>query len=284
MTDLVRQRQFFAEEIRICGDIRTAALVDAFAMISREAFLPPGPWTIRGDGDPFAAPRLTPDADPRHVHHNVSVAIDIDRQLFNGAPAVVASALDALELTAGSRVLHIGCGLGYYTAIIANVVGSAGQVAAIEVDRELAQKASDNLRAFSWVAVQEGNGSEPLSQPFDAILVHAGVTHPLDTWLDALTMGGRLVVPITAAMPQMGRIGKGFFFVVTRCGDDTFDAWPLGLTAIYTAVGIRDDSLDSLIGAAMMKAWFPRVARLRRDRHEPGPACWLHGSTYCLQG
>ena len=118
MTDLSLQRQYFSEEIRICANVRTAALVDALAIIPREQFLPPGPWIIRGEDDAGGSGRATPDADPRHVYHNISVAIDPDRQLFNGGPVAVAPSIDALELKAGHRVLHIGCGLGYYTALM----------------------------------------------------------------------------------------------------------------------------------------------------------------------
>jgi protein-L-isoaspartate(D-aspartate) O-methyltransferase len=282
VTGLAQQRQFFAEEVQACANLQTAALVDALAAVSREAFLPPGPWTIRSEGDAAGGPRRTPDADPRRIYHNVSVAIDADRQLFNGAPTVVAPAIDVLGLSAGNRVLHIGCGLGYYTALIASIVGPGGRVSAVEVDDALAAAAARNLSAFPWVTVRCGNGAEPLREPLDAILMHAGVTHPLDTWLDALEAGGRLCFPITATMPVMGPIGKGFMFLVTRRADQSFDARPLSLVAIYTASDIRDDSLNPMVGAALMKGFFPRVSRLRRDRHEPGPECWLHGPTCCL--
>jgi protein-L-isoaspartate(D-aspartate) O-methyltransferase len=282
MIDLVTRRQFFADEIQMCANVRTPALVEAFAAVPREAFLPPGPWTIRGEGDSYGGSRVTPDANPRHVQHNVSVAIDAARQLFNGAPTAVVPAIDALGLTPGSRVLHIGCGLGYYTAVIAHVVGPQGQVAGVEVDDDLAVRAARNLASIGWVTVERGNGAEPVSAPVDAILMHAGVTHPLDTWLDALAPGGRLVCPITAAIPQMGPVSKGFMFLITKRADDRFDAQPLSLTVIYTAVGVRDDSLNPIIGAAMMTGMRPRVTRLRRDPHTQESACWLHGPRFCF--
>jgi protein-L-isoaspartate(D-aspartate) O-methyltransferase len=216
------------------------------------------------------------------VYHNISVAIDPDRQLFNGGPTTVAPLIDALGLTAGHRVLHIGCGLGYYTALMAHIVGPTGRVLALEVDEALAKKAMSNLAAFEGVEVRQGNGTEPLREHFDAIFVHAGVTHPLEVWLDGLAAGGRLVLPITASMPQMGPISKGFVFLITKNEAEVMDARPLNLLAIYTAIGLRDEALNSAIGAALMKGPFPPVKRLRRDSHEPGPACWLHGPTFCL--
>ena len=65
------------------------------------------------------------------------MAIDPERQLFNGAPAFVARLIDALGLRPGARVLHIGAGLGYYSAIIGHVVGATGSVVALEIDEAL---------------------------------------------------------------------------------------------------------------------------------------------------
>jgi protein-L-isoaspartate(D-aspartate) O-methyltransferase len=78
---------------------------------------------VRGEGDTQGPPRLTPGDDPRFLYHNVAVAIDPARMLFNGAPGLVSSVIDALGLGAGQGVLHIGAGAGYYTALIAHVVG-----------------------------------------------------------------------------------------------------------------------------------------------------------------
>jgi protein-L-isoaspartate(D-aspartate) O-methyltransferase len=281
MTDLGVRRQYFAEEVQACANVQTRALVDALAVTPREQYLPPGPWIIRGEGDGGRSGRTTPDADPRHVYHNISVAIDADRQLFNGGPTAVAPLIDALGLEPGRRVLHIGCGLGYYTALMAYIVGPAGRVLALEVDETIAKSAKSNLATFEWVEVRHSDSTEPLDETLDAIFVHAGVTHPLDAWLDALRVGGSLVLPITASMPAMGPISKGMVFLITRRAE-LFDARPLNLVAIYTATRLRDEALNSAIGMALMKGPFAPVQRLRRDSHEPGPACWLHGPRFCL--
>lgn len=126
MSQVADRRQFFAEEIQAIGNLQTGALVEALATVPREQFLPPGPWVIRSEGDVGGQPRRTSDDDPRHVYHNLSIAIDPARQLFNGGPSIVASWIDALRLRPGLRVLHIGCGLGYYSALIAHCVGPTG--------------------------------------------------------------------------------------------------------------------------------------------------------------
>lgn len=282
MIDLTARRRFFAEEIEAVANLRSRALVEALASVPREQFLPPGPWVVRGESDFAGPPRETPDADPRHLYHNIGVAIDPARQLFNGQPSVIATAIDALALAPGKRVLHIGCGLGYYTALMAHSVGRGGRVVAVEVDAALAAEARANLRSTPWVDVRRGDGSGPLGESFDGILVNAGVTHPLETWLDALAPGARMVVPLTAAMGPT--LGKGVMVLLTNDGDGSVLA-ARGLTpvAIYSAVGLRDEGLNGRLGPALARSFFPHLTRLRRDRHDEGPACWLHAPTFCLQ-
>ena len=281
--DLAIRRRFLAEELAATCDLRTAALVDALATIPREAFLGPGPWLVRGEGDANRPPRWTPDDDPAHVCHNVAVAIDPARQLFNGAPSILALAIDALGLAGGQRVLHLGCGLGYYTALLAHVVGEAGRVLALEVDADLAAEAARRLAPWPWVEVRHSNGADPLDGTFDAMLINAGVTHPRDHWLDAVAAGGRLVLPLTVTMPAMGPIGKGPLLVLRRGADGAFDVRAVTLVAIYSAVDLRDEARNAALGRAMMGGGMLALpTRLRRDAHEPGPACWLHVPGQCF--
>jgi protein-L-isoaspartate(D-aspartate) O-methyltransferase len=280
---LAARRRFFAEEVQMTSNLKSPALVDALAIVPRERFLPAGPWTVRGEAD-FQSPlRQTADANPRHVYHNIAVGIDPSRMLFNGAPGLVSMAIDALAPKPGDRVLHLGTGLGYYTAILAHCVGPSGRVLGIEVDAELAASARANLADMSWAEVQHGNGTEPLDDRFDAILINAGVTHLQAAWLDALAPGGRMVLPITASMPSMATIGKGLLLVMTRTDDPAvFSARVATFVAIYSGVGLRDAAIDTEIGKALMKNPFPPIKTFRRDGHEPGPQCWLHTPGGCL--
>jgi protein-L-isoaspartate(D-aspartate) O-methyltransferase len=124
--DLTQYRRFSADEIEAVCKLQTRELVEAFA-------------TVAG-----IRTRLTPDADPRRVYHNIAVAIDPSRQLFNGQPGTIGTWIDALGLASGARVLHVGCGLGYYTAVMACAVGQTGRVVAFEVDEALATEARQN--------------------------------------------------------------------------------------------------------------------------------------------
>jgi protein-L-isoaspartate(D-aspartate) O-methyltransferase len=301
--DLALRRRFFAEELQAICNVRSPGLVDAFAAVPRERFLTPGPWTVLGDaGDGFmmGGPpkhRTTPDADPAHVYHNVAIAIDVERQLFNGQPGTLAVYLDALDLAPGKRVLHVGCGLGYYTAVMAHAVGSTGRVVAFEVDESLASTARQNLASVPWVDVRHGNASGALDGAFEAILVNAGMTHPLDTWLDALMVGGRMMLPLTGTMPptplQRGSragdagigptIGKGLSWLLTKEDEMRLATRPMGIVAIYSAIGLRDEAVNARVGKALMggPTQWAAVKHLRRDPHEESSSCWLHGPTWC---
>jgi protein-L-isoaspartate(D-aspartate) O-methyltransferase len=287
MSNLAEQRKFFAEEIQITSDIRTTELIHAFARVPREEFLGRGPWTIRGEADFQKPPRQTPGDDPRFVYHNVAIAIDEARTLFNGAPGFLAVLIDALGLNAGARVAHLGTGTGYYTAVMAETVGPDGRVAGVEVDPDLAARSAENLKSWPWARVVAGDGSTLPPGPFDAILINAGVTHVLPNWIHSLAPGGRMIVPLTATIggpmgPAMANIGKGIIVLLTKTDDPlALDARLVTFVAIYSAVGLRDDAVNAKIGAALAKMPYPMLKKLRLDPHEPTASCWMHDEKGC---
>jgi protein-L-isoaspartate(D-aspartate) O-methyltransferase len=283
LAELAAYRRFFAEEIEACAGLRTPRLIDAFATIPRERFLASGPWMTRSEADLGAPSRPTPDADPRRVYHNVVLAIDPARQLFNGQPSTLGTWIDALDLQPGGRVLHVGAGSGYYSAILAHTVGPDGRVVAIEIDGQLAHQARGNLEPYAWVDVRHGDATTAAGESFDAILVNAGATHPRDAWLDALVPRGRLVLPLTVAMAPEAPIGKGIVVLVSNDVDgSSFGSRLLGFVAIYSGQAIRDAGMNALLAGAMSRNAWPKLTRLRRDPHEQLPSCWLHTDAFCL--
>ena len=282
MTGTADWRRFFAEEIQVVANIRTPAIVDALASVPREAFLPSGPWIVRGEGDVRGGPRLTPGADPRFVSHNVAVGIEPERMLFNGAPGLLAMAIDALDPKDGDHALHLGAGTGYYSAILGAVVGAAGRLLAVEVDEGLAHRARTNVSNMPQVEVRASDGSGAFGETFDIALLNAGLTHVPAHVLDAMRPGGRIVAPITASMPAMGNIGKGPLIRIANSGADRWPVQVLTFVAIYSAVALRDDTLNAAIGQALARHPMPAIKSLRRDEHEPDPSCWCHVPRACL--
>ena len=115
----------------------------------------------------------TEDDDPKHIYHSILVSVDPARGLNNGQPSLLAFLIDALELKAGEHVANIGCGTGYYSAILAEVVGKKGRVTAVEVDQKLAARARRSLSQWRHVSVLAMDGSRCRFDGVDALLVNA---------------------------------------------------------------------------------------------------------------
>jgi protein-L-isoaspartate(D-aspartate) O-methyltransferase len=173
----------------------------------------------------------------------VPVALDPARDLNNGQPAALAKWIDALGVKSGMRVYHLGCGVGYFTAIMSKIVGQSGSVVASEIDAELAARASTNLAGYANVSVHSGDGADFDPGDCDAIFVNAGVTHPHLRWLDSLNEGGSLVLPLTiaAGMGMGANLGKGVMAKITREAKG-FSANIVSFVAIYSCVGMRVES------------------------------------------
>jgi protein-L-isoaspartate(D-aspartate) O-methyltransferase len=113
--------------------------------------------------------------------------------------------------------------------------------------------------------------------------VHAGASHVLGEWLDALREGGRLLVPLTCTMPGMpATLSKGGVLVLKREADH-WTVRPLSFVMIYSLVGLRDDDANRELGKAFMGGGWDKVRRATRVPHEKGDACWYHGAALCLQ-
>ncbi|MGY4485691.1 protein-L-isoaspartate O-methyltransferase [Bradyrhizobium sp. LM3.2] len=153
--------------------------------------------------------------NPVHLQDNVLVAIDARRKLDTGLPSLWAHFIDLLDVGEKDRVVQIGCGLGYFSAVLSEIVGPKGRVHAIECDARLAARAATYLRAYRNVVVVHGDGCEDIGEPADVIIVHAGFSQPHPLWLQSLRPRGRLLVPLTqrdreGAALKITRKGKGF--------------------------------------------------------------------------
>ena len=277
METLERSRRAFADEIRALADLSSEMLWRAFAAVPREQFLGPGPWYVLS---PRAPERYEPTADPRHLYANVLVAIDPGRHLNSGEPAALARWLDRLELGPGARFLHIGCGLGYYTAIAAECVGSTGRVVAVELDPRLAERARRNLAHWPWVSVIGGDANAIDAGTFDAIFVNAGATELPLHWLELLADAGRLLVPLTVDLPLEG-FGGGNMLRVVRRGR-AFGARFVSPVGIFHLAGARTAEGNLRLRRAYTHGDTVEVCSVRRDPHAPDPSCWLHGLDFCL--
>ncbi len=284
-------RLFYADEIRVAARVESAALVAAYARVPRERFMGPAPWQIATPDMASMAYMGLPGSayvatdNPKDLYHNVLVALYPDRYLNNGQPSALARWIDALALKAGDRVYHLGCGVGYYTAIMAEVVGPSGRVAASEVDPGLAARARENLLSYTNVSVHMGDGAEFDPGECDAIFINAGVTHPHPLWLERLSRRGRLLLPLTVDVPGMDDSAKvggpGVVAKVAREGSG-FSARVVTVVGIYPCSSVRDPEM----GAALMKALTTKalfkLKLVRTDSHPRAETCLAHREDVCL--
>ncbi len=123
--------------------------------------------------------------------------IPIPHQQVTTQPSLVAAMLEALALEGGERVLEVGTGYGFQTALLARL---AREVFSIERFAELAEMARRNLarHGVENVEVVVGDGTEGLPEhaPFDAIMVSAAYTAVPEPLVSQLAQGGRLVQPV----------------------------------------------------------------------------------------
>ncbi len=271
MTTVQEFRSFYAEFIVGSAGSSNQRLIDAFAATEREHYVGAGPWQI-AIGSTYLQ---TPSDDPRWLYQDVLVGLAVDRRLNNGQPTLHARCLDACAPAEGESVVHIGAGTGYYTAVLAYLVGARGQVVGYEIEEDLAARAQANLQHLHNVQVRAASASEEELPKADVVYVNAGATHPLAAWLDALNVGGRLIFPLTPAK------GFGGMLMVTRLDATRYAASFVLKVAFTPCIGARDDVAAQTLATAFETRPTTQVRSLRRD-HAPDATAWCVGDGWWL--
>ena len=145
--------------------------------------------------------RFVPENSCDHAYEDSPLSIGRGQTISQ--PYMVALMTECAALEPEDRVLEVGTGSGYQTAILAEL---AREVYSIERIPELAEKAEGLLSRLGYenVSIRVGDGSEGWSEkaPFDAIIVAAGAPEIPDPLVEQLGAGGRLVIPIGSAQHQ----------------------------------------------------------------------------------
>lgn len=171
------------EKLKTQGVLKTPQIIDAFRSINRRAFLPP---------------ELADLAE-------VDEALPIGHGQTISQPTVVAFMLEQLQPREGDKILDIGAGSGWTSALLASIVGKKGKVVAIDIVPEVAEFGIQNLAAYNFLSkgivkyvCQDGSKGYEKEAPFDKILVSAalGKKELPNSWKEQLSIGGKIVVPI----------------------------------------------------------------------------------------
>jgi len=283
--ELAIVRRAFAMQILAAVGVDNANLQAAYAAVPRENFSGRGPWQI------FRwrmAYRPTPSADPVYLYTDDLVGLIPERRVNNGQPSLHAHLINQAAPKPGEHVVHVGTGAGYYTAIMAHLVGASGRVTGIEFDPELARRARENLAKAKNVEIVEGDGAAVAFEHADVIYVNAGVTRPADIWLDRLNHGGRMLLPFTTdqGFGDLNRtpaqmINQGAVLRIEKKGGDYFAKWISGV-AIIPCAGARDEGSERALAKSLAGGRLNEVTRLYRHDNVADDDCWLRGSGWSL--
>jgi protein-L-isoaspartate(D-aspartate) O-methyltransferase len=163
----------------------------------------------------FAA---VPRADylPRQLRKQASYdgPLPIGHGQTSSQPRTVADMLRLLDVGVGHRVLDVGTGSGWTTALLAHLTGPTGLVRGVEVVEELAEWGAANLAAsgMGWASIsrpEPGVLGCPSEAPYDRILVSADGGRVPDELLEQLAVGGRMVIPVAGRMLVVERDEDG---------------------------------------------------------------------------
>jgi protein-L-isoaspartate(D-aspartate) O-methyltransferase len=175
------------------------------------------------------------------------------------------------------RSCKVGAGSGYYTAILAHLVGSVGQVHAFEIDPQLASRAAQNLLPWPWASVHARSGTLENLPSADVIYVNAGVTQPSWAWLDALRPGGRLLFPFQA----VGGLGGMLVIEKPRSGGLAWPARFVARAAFVACETRQDEAIGRALSTAFAGGGCETVRSVRLD-NKPAATCWLDGGDWWL--
>jgi protein-L-isoaspartate(D-aspartate) O-methyltransferase len=269
-TPLALERERYARRLMQAVGSSHARLHHAFAHTRREDFVGLPPWPLLGHD----VGRIWTD-DPSELYQDVLIGLDAERGINNGQPTLHARCLAACDPQPGDTVLHVGAGTGYYSAILAQLVGTEGAVIAYEIEADLAARAAGHLAHWPQVQVRAVSGAVSPLPASDVIYVNAGATHPVAAWLDALRVEGRLIFPLT---PDAG---SGCMLLVTRVGTHDYAARSLMRVSFIACIGARDAAMSAALHQAFAWGSVDAVRSLHRD-DRPDESAWCAGLGWWL--
>ena len=185
-------------------------------------------------------------------------------------PAIVATMLEQLRPPPGGSVLEIGAGTGYNAALLSTLAGPSGRVVTVDIDRQVADEARDNLSRAGVTNVEvicgDGGSGWVDSAPYDGIIVTAGASDLAPAWVDQLAAEGRLVLTLSiracsSAWPLPEPTATGAVSPSASAGScPSSEPWPTptnasrctGTQVVYLHVTAEETEVDvGVVGTAL---------------------------------
>jgi protein-L-isoaspartate(D-aspartate) O-methyltransferase len=183
----------FIEQLIQEGRIKTKAISNAFFKIDRIDFVPEG---FKGEA-------------------YLDIPIPIYHGMTTSQPSTIAFMLEKLLPEKGDKVLEIGTGSGYLTALLAVLVGKNGRVFSVEYFPKLKEFAESNLRRYNFknIKLLTGDGKKGLLEeaPFDKIISSAEVKEIPRAWEEQLKIGGSILTPIDSKIVLAKKVAEDRF-------------------------------------------------------------------------
>ena len=167
------------------GWLKTPEIISAFRKIKRADFMP----------------------------ENMKDSAEVDEAMLIGQgqtisqPKVVAFMLELLEPKAGEKILDVGSGSGWTSALLSEIVGGKGRVVSLELIPELKEFGEKNAAKYGFVEKGtaqficcDGSKGYEEESPFDKILASAAARRVPEAWKKQLKVGGRIVAPINSSI------------------------------------------------------------------------------------
>lgn len=175
------------------GWLRSKAIIQAFEKVKREDFLP--------------------SHAEDSAYFNTAFPIGFGQTISQ--PLVVAFMLELLEPKKGEKILDIGSGSGWTTALLADLVGKRGRVIGLEIIPELKDFGKKNISKYELcnakILLRDGTKGYNKEAPYDKILCSAEAAELPGTLKEQLKIGGRIVIPIGTSICVLDKIGKADF-------------------------------------------------------------------------
>jgi len=177
------------------GYLKSQPVIEAFKSIDRKDFLP---------------------EDLQNQSYG-NTALPIGEKQTISQPLVVAFMLELLELKPGEKILEIGTGSGWNTALMAKIIGEQGKIYSVERIESLHNFAKKNISKYEFaggiVELILGDGSKGFSggAPYDKIIAAASGKEIPPAWKEQLKIGGRIVAPVKDSIIVFDKIAKDNF-------------------------------------------------------------------------